>query len=339
MTLEERIVALSKLGKSLLEANEYRDAVIHRSFHNNQWFTAENINQSIRAIATEFLEEQKLRDFASQYKLDDNITPKRVGLIMAGNIPLVGFHDFLCIFLCGHTSVIKLSDKDQYLFPYLIKVLNEIDARSAAKIDLVAKLTDFDAVIATGSNNSSRYFHAYFDKYPNIIRKNRNSIAVLTGTETKDELDRLALDVLNYFGLGCRNVSKIYIPEDYDFNPIMETIHEHKKIILHGKYKNNFDYNFAIASLNNVKIVNNGCIILLEDKSLTSRIASLHYEYYADMDSLQRHLSDIKEEIQCVVAQEEIKELPNVSFGETQTPGLYDYADGIDTMSMLLTID
>jgi hypothetical protein len=339
MTLEERIIALTNLGKSLLEANEYRDAVIHRSFHNNQWFTAENINQSMKAIATAFLEDQKLRDFAAHYRLDDNITPKRVGLIMAGNIPLVGFHDFLCIFLCGHTSVIKLSDKDPYLFPYLIKVLNEFDDRCSSKVELVDKLADFDGVIATGSNNSARYFHAYFDKYPNIIRKNRNSIAVLTGKETKEELDLLAYDILNYFGLGCRNVSKIYIPEGYDFNPIMETIHEHMKIILHGKYKNNFDYNFAVASLNNVKIVNNGCIILIEDTSLTSRIASLHYEYYSDMDALLQHLTDINEQIQCVVAQEEIKDLPNVSFGHTQTPGLYDYADGIDTMNMLLAID
>ncbi len=339
MTLEERIVALTKLGKSLLEANEYRDAVIHRSFHNNQWFTKENIQQSIKAIATAFLEEQKLRDFAAHYRLDDNILPKRVGLIMAGNIPLVGFHDFLCIFLCGHTAVIKLSDKDPYLFPYLLKVLDEFDARCSAQVELVNKLADFDGVIATGSNNSARYFHAYFDKYPNIIRKNRNSIAVLTGKETKTELDLLALDILNYFGLGCRNVSKIYIPEGYDFNPIMETIHEHKKIILHGKYKNNFDYNYAIAALNNVKIVNNGCIILLEDTSLTSRIASLHYEYYSDKDALLQHLIEIKEQIQCVVTREEIKALPNVSFGQTQTPSLYDYADGVDTMKMLLAID
>lgn len=339
MTLEERIVALSSLGKSLLQTNEYRDAVIHRSFHHNQWFTKENVNQSIQAIATAYLEEQKLRDFAAFYKLDDNIIPKRVGLIMAGNIPLVGFHDFLCVFLCGHTSVIKLSEKDPYLFPYLLKVLGEHDERCSSKVELVAKLSDFDAVIATGSNNSSRYFHAYFDKYPNIIRKNRNSIAVLTGKETQEELDRLSLDILNYFGLGCRNVSKIYIPEGYDFNPIMETIHEHKKIILHGKYKNNFDYNFAIASLNNVKIVNNGCLILLEDPSLTSRIASLHYEYYTDLASLHKHLEEIKEEIQCVVSREEIAGLANVDFGKTQTPGLQDYADGVDSMNMLLAID
>lgn len=339
MTLEERIVALSNLGKSLLEENEYRDAVIHRSFHHNQWFTADNINQSINAIATEFLDEKNLREFAAFYKLDDNILSKKVGLIMAGNIPLVGFHDFLCVFLCGHTSKIKLSDKDPYLFPYLIKVLDSFDDRCSARVEFVTKLSDFEAVIATGSNNSARYFHAYFDKYPNIIRKNRNSIAVLTGKESVEELDLLAYDILAYFGLGCRNVSKVYLPSGYDFNPLMETIHEHKQIILHGKYKNNFDYNYAIASLNNVEIVMNGCLILLEDKSLTSRIASLHYEFYEDAKSLHTHLSEIKEEIQCVVAQDEIADLPYVRFGDTQTPGLRDYADGVDTMNMLLAID
>ena len=174
---------------------------------------------------------------------------------------------------------------------------------------------------------------------PNIIRKNRNSIAVLTGKESVEELDLLSKDILAYFGLGCRNVSKVYLPSGYDFNPLMETIHEHKKIILHGKYKNNFDYNYAIASLNNVEIVMNGCLILLEDKSLTSRIASLHYEFYEDQESLEKHLLDIKEEIQCVVAKKEIEKLPYVSFGETQSPGLRDYADGVDTMKMLLAID
>ncbi len=339
MTLEERIVALSNLGKSLLEENEYRDAVIHRSFHHNQWFTADNINQSINAIATEFLDEKNLQEFAAFYKLDDNISSKNVGLVMAGNIPLVGFHDFLCAFLCGHTSTIKLSDKDPYLFPYLIKVLDSFDDRCSARVEFVTKLSDFDAVIATGSNNSARYFHAYFGKYPNIIRKNRNSIAVLTGKESVEELDLLANDILAYFGLGCRNVSKLYLPKGYDFNPLMETIHEHKQIILHGKYKNNFDYNYAIASLNNVEIVMNGCLILLEDKSLTSRIASLHYEFYEDDSTLHKHLLNIKEEIQCVVAQNKIANLPNVHFGETQTPGLRDYADGVDTMTMLLAID
>ncbi len=338
MTLEERLQLLIKWGKQLLGTDEYLDAVIQRTHHHNLWMTPENARRSINAIATEFLEEEKLRAFVEHYRIDDNIKPLKVGIVMAGNIPVVGFHDFLCCFLCGHTSLIKLSDKDPYLFPYFIKMMDRLDDRAGNYIQPIAKLEGFDAVIATGSNNSARYFHEYFGKYPNIIRKNRNSVAVLDGTESVEELRRLGRDILDYFGLGCRNVSKIYIPADYDFNPLMETIHESKKIILHGKYKNNFDYNFAIAALNNVKIVNNGCLILLEDTSLTSRIASLHYEFYDSQEVLHQHLSEIKEQIQCIVSKEEVPGFKVVSFGQTQCPTLSDYADGVDTMDMLLGI-
>lgn len=338
MTLEERLQLLIKWGKQLQAGDDYLDAVIQQTSHHNLWLTPENIKQSIQAIATEFLEEEKLRAFVKHYSIDDNIKSIKVGIIMAGNIPVVGFHDFLCCFLCGHTSLIKLSDKDPYLFPYFIKMMDRLDDRAGNYIRPVAKLEDFGAVIATGSNNSARYFHEYFGKYPNIIRKNRNSVAVLDGTESVEELRRLGNDILDYFGLGCRNVSKIYIPKGYDFNPLMETIHEFKKIILHGKYKNNFDYNFAIASLNNVPIVNNGCLILLEDTSLTSRIASLHYEFYDDKESLHQHLTEIKDQIQCIVSKAQIPGFELVSFGQTQCPTLTDYADGVDTMNMLLSI-
>ncbi len=338
MTLEERLQLLITLGQQLQGEDEYLDAVIHRSYHHNLWFTPENINKSINAIALEFLNEQKLRSFTNHYSLDDNIKALKVGIIMAGNIPLVGFHDFLCCFLCGHQSLLKLSDKDPYLFPYFIKMMERLDDRVANYVQLVDMLKDFDAVIATGSNNTARYFNSYFEKYPNIIRRNRNSVAVLDGTESREELGLLRKDILDYFGLGCRNVSKIYIPKDYDFNPLMETIHEEKEIILHSKYKNNFDYNYAIASLNGDKIVMNGCLILLEDNSLTSRIASLHYEFYEDRSELNKHLLDIKEDIQCVVAKDAIPEFELVSFGQTQCPGLSDYADGVDTMNMLLSI-
>jgi len=338
MTLEERLQLLIKWGKQLQGTDEYLDAVIQRTHHHNLWLTPENIKQSIHAIATEFLEEEKLRAFVQHYRIDDNIKPLKVGIIMAGNIPVVGFHDFLCCFLCGHTSLIKLSDKDPYLFPYFIKMMDRLDDRAGNYVKPVAKLENFEAVIATGSNNSARYFHEYFGKYPNIIRKNRNSIAVLDGTERVEELRRLGHDILDYFGLGCRNVSKIYIPVDYDFTPLMETIHESKEIILHGKYKNNFDYNFAIAALNNVKIVNNGCLILLEDSSLTSRIASLHYEFYDSKEVLHQHLNGIKDQIQCIVSKEEVPGFEVVDFGQTQCPTLTDYADGVDTMNMLLAI-
>jgi len=267
LTLEQRLQILIKLGEHLSQPDEYLDAVINRAYHHNLWFTHENTRKSLDAISASFLQEAALRDFVSHYKLDDNIKPQRVGIIMAGNIPVVGFHDFLCTFLSGHKSLLKLSDKDPYLFPCLIKMMVAIDEHVEAYVEVVQKLEDFDAVIATGSNNTARYFHSYFEKYPNIIRKNRNSIAVLTGNETKEELAALTHDIVDYFGLGCRNVSKIYIPEGYDFNPLMETIHEQKQMILHGKYKNNFDYNFAIASLNKQEIVMNGCLILLENES------------------------------------------------------------------------
>jgi len=338
MTLEERLQLLINWGKQLQGTDEHLDAVIQRTHYHNLWLTPENIKRSIAAIASEFLAEEKLRAFVKHYRIDDHIKPLKVGIIMAGNIPIVGFHDFLCCFLCGHTSLIKLSDKDPYLFPYFIKMMEQLDERASNYIRPVAKLENFEAVIATGSNNSARYFHEYFGKYPNIIRKNRNSVAVLDGAESVEELRKLGRDILDYFGLGCRNVSKIYIPAGYDFNPLMETIHEFKRIILHGKYKNNFDYNFAIAALNNVPIVNNGCLILLEDPSLTSRIASLHYEFYDSKELLYDHLSEIKDQIQCVVSKDEVPGFEVVSFGQTQCPTLMDYADGVDTMHMLLSI-
>jgi len=234
--------------------------------------------------------------------------------------------------------MIKLSEKDPYLFPHFIKMMDRLDDRSGNYAKLVDKLNDFDAVIATGSNNSAQYFNSYFSKYPNIIRKNRNSVAVLDGKESKDELNALSHDILDYFGLGCRSVSKLYLPKDYDFNPLMETIHEKKQMILHSKYKNNFDYNYAIASLNNQKIVMNGCLILLEDPSLTSRIASVHYEFYEDKAALHTHLTDIQNQIQCVVSTEPVIGFEHISFGQTQCPGLNDYADGVDTMNMLLQL-
>lgn len=338
MTLEERLNILVELGIRLTKPDEYLDAVINRSYHHNLWFTEENSRKSLDAIAASFLEESKLRAFVDHYKLDNNIKPLRVGIIMAGNIPVVGFHDFLCTFLSGHVSLLKLSDKDPYLFPCLIKMMTSIDERVSDYVEVIGKLENFDAVIATGSNNTARYFNSYFEKYPHIIRKNRNSVAVLTGKEMAAELELLAHDILNYFGLGCRNVSKIYIPKGYDFNPLMEIVHEHKQIILHSKYKNNFDYNYAIASLNSQPVVMNGCLILLENDSLTSRIASLHYSFYEDANVLQSHLLEIKEQIQCVVAKEPIPEINFVDFGQTQRPGLRDYADGVDTMDMLLAL-
>ncbi|MEZ4958903.1 MAG: acyl-CoA reductase [Saprospiraceae bacterium] len=335
MNLEERIMALAALGQHLQREDEFLNAIVHRTFYNNPWFTPENQDRALKAIATQFLDEKKLREWAGQYSIIDSQQPKSVGLIMAGNIPLVGFHDLLCVFVAGHKSLVKLSDKDKFLLPYLLKVLEKINPEAATYFEIVDKLKGFDATIATGSNNSARYFEAYFGKLPHIIRKNRNSVAILDGTETQDELLLLGKDVFRYFGLGCRNVSKIYVPEGYNFQALMERLHEFRDIVLHEKYKSNFDYNYAIVMLNRTPFINNGCIILTEDPAIASRIAILHYEFYADRKLVEDDLKRRAEEIQCVVSKAPVVGLEHVDFGKTQSPGLGDYADGVDVMRFL----
>jgi Acyl-CoA reductase (LuxC) len=338
MNLQERITVLARLGEHLQQDDEYLQAVIHRTEHTNAWFTKENQERAIQAIVHEFLQKEKLETWAGKYNIQELGPAKSVGLVMAGNIPLVGFHDVVCTFVAGHKSIIKLSDKDQYLLPYLLKVMGKINPASAAYFEIVERLKEYEAVIATGSNNTARYFRAYFEKYPHVIRKNRNSVAVLDGQESDEELRSLGIDVFRYFGLGCRNVSKLYLPEGYDFNRLMERLHEFREIILHSKYKNNFDYNFALVTMNRTPFLNNGCIVLAEDPAIASRIAVLNYEYYTDKDTLLNELQAQSEQIQCVVTGGRIFDSPAVPFGKAQEPQLDDYADGVDVMEFLTKI-
>ena len=335
MNKTQRIQALTRLGHYIAAQGDYLQAVMKRTEFNNKWFTIDNQKQALTAIATEFLEENKLRKWIESYDLPEVEKSKSVGLVMAGNIPLVGFHDMLCVFAAGHKSLIKLSDKDRFLLPHLLDKLKEFDAQAADYFEIVERIQSPDAVIATGSNNSARYFEAYFGKYPHIIRKNRNGVAVLTGEETETDLRALGEDIFRYYGLGCRNVSKIYVPEGYDFNLLMETLHEFNYLVNNSKYKNNFDYNIALFQLNAKPIMNNGSIILTEDKTLTSRIAMLHWEYYADLATLEKELLDRKEEIQLVTGNVNFEEIKTKKLGEAQSPRLNDYADGIDTMAWL----
>lgn len=338
MTLSERVAVLIKLGEHLRGDDEYLRAVMHRTHFHNKWFTIEHQEQAIKAIAEQYLDAQKLSQWLNHYRIDDNILPRWIGLVLAGNIPLVGFHDILCVFAAGHRSKIKLSDKDQYLLPYLLQLLENYDSRTKYYFEVIQFLKDYDAIIATGSNNSARYFETYFGKVPNIIRKNRNAIAVLTGDETPEELKALGTDVFQYFGLGCRNVSKIYVPRGYDFQPLLEALHEFREIVLNNKYKNNFDYNYALYILNRTPHLANGCIILTEENSLQSRIAGLHYEFYDNLESVEKEIQIRAEEIQCVVSKDNILPIKTLSFGKAQEPELWDYADGVDTMQFLLSL-
>ena len=336
MNWSERIELLVRLGRHLEGDDEYLQAVMHRTEFHNPWFTKANQGLAIQAITHHFLQRGKLEEWAARYPVSDTPTGKTVGIVMAGNIPLVGFHDWLCVFMAGHRAQVKLSDKDPYLFPYLLKLLQSWEPAVENQVEVVDKLKDYDAVIATGSNNSARYFEAYFGNRPHIIRRNRNGVAVLSGQETEVELRQLGADVFSFFGLGCRNVAKLYVPAGYDFDPLLEALHEQREIVLHEKYKHNFDYNYALFILNKASFKANGCILLKEDPSLASRIACLHYEYYRNLEQVVAELELRREEVQCIVARPGFLSHPTIPFGSTQQPGLADYADGVDTMAFLM---
>jgi Acyl-CoA reductase (LuxC) len=327
------------LANYLNDPDDRLAKAMHDSHFKNQWFTMENQQFAIDSIRKEMLTEYNLKNWLSHYPTLPSETPQKVGLIMAGNLPLVGFHDWLCVMLAGHTAIVKLSEKDSFLLPLFIAVIAEKYPEAAARTVFTERLNDINAVIATGSTNTSRYFEQYFGKYPNIIRKSRTSVAVFDGTEDTDTLHEFGKDVFRYFGLGCRNVSKVYVPRGYDFEPLLEQLHEYNEIIHHNKYKNNFDYNFTLVIINRVHHLNNGCTIMTEDKALHSRIAMLHYEYYDDINTLSAALSAQKEEIQCVVSNLKIADFPIIPFGKTQEPTLKDYADGVDTMAFLAQIN
>jgi hypothetical protein len=318
---------------------DFKD-LIQLSQSHNGWYTPENVYFAIQSWATA-LTEENLNQWLSTYSFDcaqdDNKKVKNVGLILAGNIPLVGFHDFLSVLISGNNVLIKTSSNDQFLLPFLSNYLIAIEPELSSKITFVeGKLENFDAVIATGSNNTARYFEYYFKDKPSIIRKNRNSVAVLNGEETKEQLVALGEDIFRYFGLGCRNVSKLFVPKGYSFNAFFEAIFEYQDIIHYEKYANNYDYNKAVFLMSNFKLLDNGFLTIKEDASYASPISSVFYEFYENLDDLQIRLDAESEHIQCIVSNNLI---PNsIPFGQAQKPNLWEYADNVDTISFLLTI-
>jgi len=339
MTLNERIASLTQLGSALKENNDTRKFAVAKAYYDNKWFTEPEVNRMLTAITDHYLDYDNLSAFANKYNLPtvtSNI--KSIGLIPAGNIPLVSFHDVLCILLTGHQVIIKLSDKDKALLPWVMQVLESINLELARQVTFVDKLVGFDAIIATGSNNSAETFKRYFGKYPHIIRNNKTGIAVLTGEETKADLNAFSQDVFAYYGLGCRNISKIYVPTGYDFSQIGEALNQHKKIVLHSKYKNNLDYNLAVMMLNKDKHINVASIVLLEKEQLHSRIGSLHYEYYDDLNQVSSDLKAQKESVQVITCNKSIDGFDTKPLGMAQQPALDDYADGVDTVAFLSSL-
>ncbi|GLB51919.1 acyl-CoA reductase [Neptunitalea chrysea] len=311
---------------------------INMAYIHNSWFTKEQVLFACESWST-VLTKENITKWLANYNLEDvnTKTPKSVAIIMAGNIPLVGFHDFLSVLISGHKAIIKQSTSDNILLPILAKYLMEIEAEFKGKIEFTTeRIPHFDAVIATGSNNTARYFEYYFKDKPSIIRKNRNSAAVLTGHETNEELLALGEDIFRYYGLGCRNVSKLFVPKDYDFDIFFKAIYAYKEIIEEKKYANNYDYNKAIFLMSLFKLIENGFLMLKKDESFSSPIATLFYEEYEDLNKLRNYLSNKKDQIQCLVGN--VSVITTVRFGLTQKPQLWEYADNIDTVDFLLKI-
>jgi hypothetical protein len=336
MKLQERIEILGKLGdyltNQLTTPNESWIKIVHQAHSRNPWFTPENIKISASAIAHNFLQTDLLLNWEADYIISDKISSKKVGIVMAGNIPMVGFQDLLCVFISGHTAVCKLSSKDDVLLKYLVEVMSEWNPAVKDLILFTERLNDCDAYIATGSNNSARYFEYYFAKYPSIIRKNRTSVAILSGSETERELVALADDIMLYFGLGCRNITQIHVPKNYDFLPLLNSLKKYSYYFDHAKYKNNFDYQLTIYIMNNLYYMTNESIVLIENEQPFSPIGTLHYSYYEDEREAYEKFKN-HPDIQTIVGKHALP------FGKTQTPGLMDYADGVDVMQFLKNLD
>jgi len=354
MTIEQRISAFNELGQLFLYISnknasisdelklkfnsldeEINFAVNDAEAYNN-WFTKENIFFALENWA-KALTTESLSRWISNYNF--TVTEKNVGIIMAGNLPLVGFHDLLSVLLAGHNALIKTSSKDDKLMLFIIKFLYTINDDFKEVIKKIDRLENFDAVIATGSNNTARYFEQYFSKVPNIIRKNRTSVAVLNGTETNNELKALGDDIFRYYGLGCRNITKIYFKSEEQIPTFFENILDWGTIVInHPKYANNYDYNRAIYLLGKDDFLDNNFVLLKKDENLHSPIAVVNYEIYSDLDEVKSYLINNEDQIQCVVGND-LKNNPNyVAFGKTQTPLLTDYADNIDTLKFLAEI-
>lgn len=331
MNLHQRKDLLVSVGGYMTSEDKVWQAAKRKATAENPWFIPEFISLAVNNIVQNFLSSQALQDLIDRYQIAEPSAPKKVGIVMAGNIPLVGFHDLLCTFLTGHYAFVKLSSKDEVLLSFLIKKMKEFNPAAEPYFTVAERLKGCDAYIATGSNSSSTYFEYYFSKYPHIIRKNRTSVAILTGDETDAELEALADDVYQFFGLGCRNVTKLFVPRNYNFERLLRVFRKYDYMADYQKYKNNYDYHLAIHLLNYKAYMSNESLLLVEEASPFSPIGQLNYEYYDDAEAVKQQAKE-STEIQCVVGQDAL------AFGAAQQPGICDYADGVDTVAFLQSL-
>ena len=330
MNLQTRLNSFFLLKDRLLDKDNIALIQAKATIYNqNSWFLPDFIEKAIEQIATQFLTKEALNEWTTAYPLiADKMTHKKVGIVMAGNIPLVGFHDLLSTLIAGHTAVVKLSSKDTVGMEYIINTLIEIEPQWKEYIIVQSHLKDCDAYIATGSNNTSRYFEQYFGKYPHIIRSNKTSIAILDGGESTANLDLLADDMMFYFGRGCRNVTQVWVPEGYDFIPLLNALKKYNYIIDEHKYRHNYDYQLALLMMTRQFYMDTNAILLSENPSPFAAIAQIHYQFYT---SNQPPIVN-PAEIQCIVGK------GGLSFGSLQKPSLQQYADGVDTLAFLTSL-
>lgn len=335
MTAKQRIEAFIALGNKIEACSDQElDDLFRRAENNNSWFTPEQVNMAIKGIR-ELLLEKPLLQWANRYSLPDGFRDLKIGVLMAGNIPGVGFHDLMMVLLAGYQAHVKLSSNDQVVIKWLVAQLRELAPELADRVFFEEMLKAKDAYIATGSDNSARYFEYYFGKYPSIIRKNRTSVAVLNGQETSEDYLALAGDVFQYFGLGCRNVSKVYLKSEQQIKDFYDAIEAYQLITSQHKYLNNYDYNKSIYLVNGEPHLDNGFLLTKNSSDLVSPVAVLYYEIYEEAEQLKALLSEQESKIQCVVSKDAWFE-GSLAFGEAQCPGVEDYADHVDTMAFLL---
>ena len=332
MNTQERIALLKQLKMYLVSNSEELMAVKHKAYLSNPWFIPEFVDLSINNIIHQYLDEEQLSAFISKYINHGNrVASKTVGIVMAGNIPLVGFHDFLCVFLSGHNQKIKTSSKDDVLISHCIDKLTEWNPDVAHSVYIAENLKHCDAYIATGSSNSARYFEYYFGRYPSIIRRNKTSVAILDGTETLEELELLGDDMLQYFGLGCRNVTKLYLPLNFKFEQLIQAIIKYDYLNEHNKFRNNYDYQLALHILNNKYYMTSKALLLVEREPVFAPVSQVHYSFYDEPELLENSLKD-NADIQAIVSKN------HIPFGEAQRPLLNQFADGVDTMQFLINL-
>jgi hypothetical protein len=347
VNLSDRINACTKLGEILRNPDkekfhsfrmetELLNELVANLWQSNSWFTPENVKSALHAIGVSlkpFNTEKWLKRYPS--KTFEKEPHKKIAVILAGNLPLVGFHDYLAVLITGNVFIGKMSSSDNKLLPLIHRIFSKIEPGfTQLALFTEDRLADFDAVIATGSNNTSRYFEYYFGKYPHIIRKNRNSIALLDGSETHEQIAALGEDIFKYFGLGCRSVSKLYVPKGYDFKHFFEAVQTFQPIIEHQKYRNNYDYQKSILLINRTQHLENGFLLLTKDKRLSSPVSVLYYEEYENTESVVNDFLSLSDAIQCIVSANHLP-VKSVKPGFAQKPNLWDYADGIDTVEFL----